>query len=194
MFLSQVICLGTLLATMECIILAVVKRRFRRLFKTLAVLCVVISLVPGFIWFARYKTFICSRTSFTASDFRQIANALGMFEVDVGRLPAESEGLIALVNDPGLPNWQGPYVTDEFYHERMLYKDEIAGELQETPIGPKGFWDYWSNHIYYVIRENEAFLISSGPNGRLDSDIPQAGRIVQRGDDIFQKVHYSEGG
>ena len=36
--------------------------------------------------------------------------ALDLFEGDVGRYPTNDEGLDALVSDPGIPNWRGPYL------------------------------------------------------------------------------------
>jgi len=36
--------------------------------------------------------------------------ALDAYRLDVGRYPAESEGLDALVTNPGTPRWNGPYL------------------------------------------------------------------------------------
>lgn len=38
--------------------------------------------------------------------------ALDLFEQDVGRYPTAEEGLSALVNNPGIPGWKGPYLKD----------------------------------------------------------------------------------
>jgi len=39
-----------------------------------------------------------------------LALALDMFEADMGRFPADDEGLEVLVNNPGEDTWKGPYL------------------------------------------------------------------------------------
>jgi general secretion pathway protein G len=39
-----------------------------------------------------------------------LGQALDVFRLDTGRYPTTAEGLSALVIDPGLPNWDGPYL------------------------------------------------------------------------------------
>jgi general secretion pathway protein G len=44
-------------------------------------------------------------------EVRNLATALDLFMVDVGRYPTQQEGLVALVSNPGhLPSWHGPYL------------------------------------------------------------------------------------
>lgn len=38
--------------------------------------------------------------------------ALDLFEQDTGRYPTSEEGLSALVTDPGITGWKGPYLKD----------------------------------------------------------------------------------
>lgn len=40
---------------------------------------------------------------------KSITEALRVFHIDCGRFPTEAEGLAALLSDPGIPGWQGPY-------------------------------------------------------------------------------------
>jgi len=40
----------------------------------------------------------------------QLLLALDIFEQDTGRYPTASEGLAALMEDPGLEGWNGPYL------------------------------------------------------------------------------------
>lgn len=37
-------------------------------------------------------------------------NALDQFEIDCGRYPTTEEGLQALITDPGIEGWHGPYL------------------------------------------------------------------------------------
>jgi general secretion pathway protein G len=40
--------------------------------------------------------------------------ALDRFEVDCGRFPTAGEGLSALVQNPGIAGWKGPYWEEGF--------------------------------------------------------------------------------
>ena len=42
----------------------------------------------------------------------QLSLAIDLFEQDVGRLPSNDEGLQALVGNPGVPGWRGPYLKN----------------------------------------------------------------------------------
>jgi general secretion pathway protein G len=39
-----------------------------------------------------------------------LGQALDQFRLDTGRYPTTSEGLTALLVNPGIPNWDGPYL------------------------------------------------------------------------------------
>ena len=78
-----------------------------------------------------------------------IALALDMFEMDVGRYPTNEEGLSALRTNPGsLPNWKGPY-------------------LKRDPKDP------WGNPYHYRFpgtHDNDYDLYSAGPNAVEDDN------------------------
>ncbi len=70
------------------------------------------------------------------------------FAKDVGRLPTEEEGLKALLEDPGVKKWNGPYIP---------------------PQTPFPIMDRWGTEIYYEKQlsptGNEYYTITSaGPN------------------------------
>ena len=68
--------------------------------------------------------------------------ALENFKRDCGRYPDESEGLVALLNNPGANGWKGPYVT-------LLRPDP---------------WD--RQYVYRAgANESECALLSVGPDG-----------------------------
>jgi general secretion pathway protein G len=60
------------------------------------------------------------------ADIRNIESALALFKTDTGRYPDTSEGLKALVKDPGIPG----------YHD--------GGYLQQVPADP------WGNPYIYL--------------------------------------------
>ena len=71
--------------------------------------------------------------------------ALEGFRADCGRLPATAEGLAALVRNPGVEGWHGPYIQG----------------LRPDPWG----------HPYRYASEGEAVeLVSDGPDGRPGGD------------------------
>ena len=49
----------------------------------------------------------------TRATVAALSVAIDLFEVDCGRYPTEAEGLSALVQNPGVDGWQGPYVRGE---------------------------------------------------------------------------------
>jgi general secretion pathway protein G len=84
----------------------------------------------------------------------QLSLALDLFEQDTGRYPTEEEGLAALVDDPGLESWKGPY---------------LKGRLKPDP---------WGNpYIYRLDSEHPGMYVlsSAGPDGQSgnEDDIKQ---------------------
>jgi general secretion pathway protein G len=73
--------------------------------------------------------------SVQVSDFE---SALDLFRFDVGRYPTSSEGLEALVTNPGIENWSGPYLR------KKLPKDPWNREYQYRSPGNHGEYDLWS--------------------------------------------------
>ncbi len=55
-----------------------------------------------------------SRTQTAAVQVKNVASALELYRLDVGRYPTPQEGLISLVKaPPSVPAWNGPYLPDE---------------------------------------------------------------------------------
>jgi len=67
-----------------------------------------------------------------------LAGALSLFRFDVGRYPSTAEGLQALVLDPGVANWAGPYLG-----KKGLQDDPWGREYQYCAIGSDAF-QIWS--------------------------------------------------
>ena len=44
-------------------------------------------------------------------ELRALRIAVERYKIDCGRYPTESEGLLSLVQNPGITNWDGYYVT-----------------------------------------------------------------------------------
>jgi general secretion pathway protein G len=62
-----------------------------------------------------------------------VASAVELFRSDVGRYPSASEGLPALLNDPGgVEGWTGPYLKDakavnDPWNRPLIYKVDPSG-------------------------------------------------------------------
>lgn len=70
----------------------------------------------------------------------QLEGALGLFRFDVGRYPTSGEGLQALIGNPGIQNWSGPYLE-----KSSLPKDPWGREYEYRSPGQHGDFDLWSN-------------------------------------------------
>jgi len=55
-----------------------------------------------------------AKTKTASIQIENLGAALDLYRLDVGRYPSESEGLDALINQPGdVGNWAGPYLKKE---------------------------------------------------------------------------------
>ena len=70
-------------------------------------------------------------------EISQIAQALDLYKLEIGRYPSSSEGLQALVTAPaGAANWNGPY-----WKKAQIPKDPWGNEYRYTSPGQKGAYD-----------------------------------------------------
>lgn len=68
-----------------------------------------------------------------------LRTALELLNRDCRRFPTAEESLRALVRDPGIPGWKGPYIED----------------LKPDP---------WQTHYYYALSNGIPLLVSAGPD------------------------------
>jgi general secretion pathway protein G len=62
--------------------------------------------VPRFFGRSREARIVAARQTVVGT----FGVALDLFEQDTGRYPRSDEGLLALIQNPQLPNWYGPYL------------------------------------------------------------------------------------
>ena len=79
----------------------------------LIVLLAVMAILAGSVGPALFRQYVAAREADTRAHLEQLDTALRAFYRDVGRLPDDAEGLGALVTDPGLEGWRGPYLGAE---------------------------------------------------------------------------------
>lgn len=73
-------------------------------------------------------------TKFTISGVR---TALDCFEVDCGRFPTTAEGLQALVKNPGVTGWRGPYWEGAFLDQwgTLLHYEVATNSMSVSCAG-----------------------------------------------------------
>lgn len=72
-----------------------------------------------------------------------IESALDAFRLDIGRYPTTEEGLQALRKNPGLPKWEGPYLSKDIpkdpWGNDYIYKyPGVHGEYDLYSLGADG--------------------------------------------------------
>ena len=93
-----------------------------------------------------------ARIKAAKTEIRTIEAAIEMFEIHVGRLPTEDEGLEALINNPDdNPEWSGPYLK-----RKHAPKDPWKQDYVYDPAGDRGGMNY--------------DLFSPGPDGQTDTE------------------------
>lgn len=76
----------------------------------LVILLAVVAILAGTVGPLLFREFLAAREAETRAHLDDLNAALLAFYQDTGRLPTEAEGLAALVTDPGLSGWRGPYL------------------------------------------------------------------------------------
>ena len=79
------------------------------------------------------------------SDMQNLHSSLDLFNTDCGRYPTTEEGLSALVTDPGVQGWRGPY-----------------REPMDRP-------DPWGTLYRYAFVDGKPKIISAGKDTQFDT-------------------------
>ena len=91
-------------------------------------------LMPGVAFYSSHSL----RATAARSQIEQLMTALKTYRIDVGSFPAEEQGLQALRTDPGVRNWNGPYVE------------------RDIPVDP------WGHPYRYTIANGRPHILSDG--------------------------------
>ncbi len=79
-----------------------------------------------------------AKQSAVKTEIEMLGQALDLFRLDLGRYPTTEEGLQALREDPGIDNWDGPYV------KKAIPKDPWKYDLHYQSPGEHGDYDLYS--------------------------------------------------
>lgn len=133
-------------------------RRSKQFFRsgfTLIEILVVITIIGLVMAFAANRIFGQgdeAKSRLSKAQIAEIGGKLDLLKLDVGRYPSTSEGLKALLQNPGgMNNWTGPYVQKE---EQI--KDPWSRDFVYTSPGQRGAYD----------------LVSLGADGKEGGDGP----------------------
>ena len=133
-------------------------RRSKQFFRsgfTLIEILVVITIIGLVMAFAASRIFGQgdeAKSRLAKAQIAEIGGKLDLLKLDVGRYPSTSEGLKALLQNPGgMNNWTGPYVQKE---EQI--KDPWSRDFVYTSPGQRGDYD----------------LVSLGADGKEGGDGP----------------------
>jgi general secretion pathway protein G len=88
-----------------------------------------------------------ARVKATHTYLAMFATAIDMFEIDCGRYPTHKEGLAALVKDPGVEGWMGPYIRTD-----------------------KPLTDPWGTALRYTAQAKGYKMVSAGPDKKFESE------------------------
>lgn len=96
----------------------------------------VVAIMAAAITPMAYKEIMRAREEATLGELQAIKNGLEEFFADTGRFPTEGEGLTALVNDPGVTGWSGPYVGGSSQDPASEVLDDAFGENYLYDLSP----------------------------------------------------------
>ncbi len=102
----------------------------------LLVVMVIIGLLATLVAPGLIKQLGKSQQSAAKSQIAMLEQALDKFRLDVGRYPSAQEGLASLVTNPGIDNWDGPYVKNSLLNDPWgkPYHYDIPGTHGEFDI------------------------------------------------------------
>ncbi len=80
-----------------------------------------------------------SKRQIAKMQIEMLGEALDQFKLDVGRYPTTEEGLRALIENPGVEGWDGPYLK-----KRKIPKDPWGRDYIYRCPGEHGEYDLFS--------------------------------------------------
>lgn len=139
----------------------------------------IMAVLAGAITPMVFRELMAAREDATEQELAVLADALVDFYIDTGRLPSEAEGLGALVVDPGVVGWQGPYVKAD----RGDPVDEVSTD------------GFAHDYIYDLSPSTspadaaDAVIVSAGRDGAMDAgSLGGTWQLAGAGDDLVQSV------
>jgi general secretion pathway protein G len=106
----------------------------------LLVVLAILGLLVGLVGPQVIKTLGSSKTKTARIQIEELAGALDIYRLEVGRYPTSTEGLQALVEPSGdVKNWNGPYLK-----KSQVPKDPWGYDYEYRSPGEHGAFDIWT--------------------------------------------------
>lgn len=106
----------------------------------LLVVLAILGLLAGLVGPQVMKFLGSSKSKTAALQIEDLSATLDLYRLEVGRYPTTSEGLKALVEDPGnTPGWNGPYLK-----KGQVPRDPWGQDYEYRAPGQDGPYDIWS--------------------------------------------------
>ena len=104
------------------------------------VVLAIIGLMAGLVGPKVMKQFTAAKTKTAKLQIEDLAGALDMYRLDIGRYPGSDQGLAALVTQPGnAKNWNGPYLR-----KKNVPQDPWGQGYHYRSPGEQGEFDLYS--------------------------------------------------
>ncbi len=104
----------------------------------LLVVMVIIGLIAALVGPRLFPKLGKGKQAAAKAQIELLGQGLDQFRLDVGRYPTTQEGINALMTDPGLEQWEGPYLKKE------LPVDPWGRAYQYQQPGTHGEYDLYS--------------------------------------------------
>ncbi|MDP2168754.1 MAG: type II secretion system major pseudopilin GspG [Thermodesulfovibrionales bacterium] len=105
----------------------------------LLIVVTIIILLVGLVGQNLFKKLGKGKQAAAKAQIEMLGQALDQFRLDTGNYPATQEGLQALVTNPGIEDWDGPYLKKSF-----VPKDPWGRQYQYQSPGAQGEYDIYS--------------------------------------------------
>jgi len=105
----------------------------------LLIVVTIIMLIAGLVGQNVFKRLGKGKQAVAKAQIEMLAASLKDFRLDTGRYPGTQEGLAALVQNPGVENWDGPYPE-----KKVIPKDPWGKPYQYQSPGQQGEFDLYS--------------------------------------------------
>lgn len=105
----------------------------------LLVVMVILGLLAALVGPRLFGNVDKANVSATKTQVEMLGSALDAFRLDVGRYPTTAEGLNALITNPGIDGWNGPYLK-----KSVVPNDAWKKPFQYQSPGSHGEYDLFS--------------------------------------------------
>jgi general secretion pathway protein G len=105
----------------------------------LMVVVIILGLLAGLVLPRVFPKLVRGKQAAAKAQIELLGQALDSFRIDVGRYPTTQEGLQALIQDPGVEGWQGPYLK-----KKVIPQDPWGRPYRYESPGQHGEYDLYS--------------------------------------------------